>query len=67
MFRVLHDGSPKVGTSWTHDAYSQSELVLMAAKLATEFLRSGGLSNDKINIFACVFFLLLMCVVQFCL
>jgi AdoMet-dependent rRNA methyltransferase SPB1 len=45
---ILHDGSPKVGTAWTHDAYTQSELVLMSVKLATDFLRPGGIYVTKV-------------------
>jgi len=46
---IMHDGAPDLGgTTWSKDAYTQIELVVHSLKLATQFLRAGGMFITKV-------------------
>ncbi len=45
---VLHDGAPNVGGAWSSEAYSQSALVLDAARIAADLLAPGGWFITKV-------------------
>lgn len=44
----LCTGAPNVGKDWNQDAFTQSGLVLMSLKLATEWLNQGGTFVTKV-------------------
>ncbi len=45
---VLCDGAPNVGGAWSSEAYTQSELVLEAARMASDVLAPGGTFVSKV-------------------
>lgn len=45
---VLCDGAPNVGGAWSSEAYSQSELVLEAARMASDILAPNGTFVTKV-------------------
>uniref|UniRef100_A0A7S0VGE2 Ribosomal RNA methyltransferase FtsJ domain-containing protein n=1 Tax=Hemiselmis tepida TaxID=464990 RepID=A0A7S0VGE2_9CRYP len=45
---VLHDGAPRMGTSWVRDALNQNSLTLNAFKLAINCIEKGGWFVSKI-------------------
>jgi AdoMet-dependent rRNA methyltransferase SPB1 len=45
---VLCDGAPNVGGAWSSEAYTQSELVLEAARMASDILAPGGTFVSKV-------------------
>lgn len=44
----VHDGAPNFGTSKDRDVFIQNDLVFSSMKLASEFLRKGGVFVSKI-------------------
>ena len=48
MDLVLNDASPSMGESWISDAYKQNELVIYSLKIATKFLKLGGVFVTKV-------------------
>lgn len=44
----LHDGAPNLGVSWELDAFTQNELVVHSVKLASQFLKEGGVFVTKV-------------------
>jgi len=45
---VLHDGAPKIGSSWLKDVLNQNELVLMSLKISINSLEKGGTFISKV-------------------
>ena len=45
---VLCDGAPNVGGAWSSEAYTQSELVLEAARMASDILAPNGVFVTKV-------------------
>lgn len=45
---VLCDGAPNVGGAWSSEAYTQSELVLEAARMASDILAPNGTFVTKV-------------------
>ena len=45
---VLHDGAPKIGSSWLKDVLNQNELVLISLKISINSLEKGGTFISKV-------------------
>lgn len=45
---VLHDGAPNIGADYNKDAYEQNEMVLHAARVATQHLKRDGTFITKV-------------------